>query len=91
MAMGFLVAACSSAPEADTADGEFRDIGGIETNVEVDSAAELEAFVLSNAPKTIYLNESGGFSRVETGHQEPDTRTFERSGCDDHDLCLPGR
>ncbi|MGJ9425283.1 hypothetical protein ACHABX_05505 [Nesterenkonia halotolerans] len=95
MAVGLFVIGCSPAPApapgADTDDGEFRDLGGVETNVEVESEAELEAFIRSDAPKTIYLDEAGDFSRVEEGHQGPDVGSSEISGCELHDLCLPDR
>lgn len=91
MAVGLFVAGCSSASGAATGDSEFRDIAGIETNVEVESEAELEAFIRSGAPKTIYLDEAGEFSRVEVGNQNRDVGSSEKSGCEAHDLCLPER
>lgn len=91
MAVGLFVIGCSPAPGAGTDDGEFRDLGGIETNVEVKSEAELEAFIRSDAPKTIYLDEAGEFRRVEVGHQGPDVGSSETTECEAHDLCLPDR
>lgn len=91
MVVGLFVAGCSPAPGAGTDRSEFRDIAGVETNVEVDSKAELEAFIRSDAPKTIHLNEAGEFSRVEQGHQKPDARPSKTGGCAAHDLCLPDR
>ncbi|GAA1163043.1 hypothetical protein GCM10009673_17920 [Nesterenkonia sandarakina] len=91
MAIGFVVAGCTTTSETTTSTEEFRDIASIETNVDVDTEAELDAFLRSGAPKTIYMDESGEFSKVEEGNQRPDFRSSEGGPCQVHDLCLPGR
>jgi hypothetical protein len=91
MAVGILITGCASIPDRAESEPEFVDIGGIETNVDVDTRAELDAFLSSDAPKTIYLNESGESSKVAEGNQRADSRLAESSPCQAHDLCLPGR
>lgn len=91
LAAGILVTGWASTPKTTQSENGFRDIAGTETNVDVDTKAELDAFLGSDAPKTIYLSGSGEFSRVEAGNQVPDLGRSEDSPCQAQDLCLPGR
>lgn len=77
-------------PAAASTSDEDREISGIETDLDISTESEMDAFLESDEPKTIHLDVSSGeVTKVEEGTDAPEfgTLTTVDRVCSAGDLC----